>query len=138
VARVDPGGPATPAGRATPVGLEDPATPVGLVDPAGRVTVVDPGDMNRVAAATVGTAAAMAPADLASRAVPVVRVATTSDRGPTTPSGASEVPRGAMEPRLGAGALRPEQAGAARSLFRGQYLNADRLAVSVHGQSVPC
>jgi hypothetical protein len=50
------------------VGLEDPATPV---DPAGRVTVVDPGDMNRVAAATVGTAAAMAPADLASRAVPV-------------------------------------------------------------------
>jgi hypothetical protein len=53
------------------VGLEDPATPVGLVDPAGRVTVVDPGDMNRVAAATVGTAAAMAPADLASRAVRV-------------------------------------------------------------------
>ena len=65
MARVDPGGPATP------VGLEDPATPVDLVDPAGRVTVADPGDMNRVAAATVGTAAAMAPADLASRAVPV-------------------------------------------------------------------
>jgi hypothetical protein len=33
--------------------------------------------MNRVAAATVGTAAAMAPADLASRAVPVVRAGTT-------------------------------------------------------------
>jgi hypothetical protein len=55
---------------------------VGLVDPAGRVTVVDPGDMNRVAAATVGTAAAMAPADLASRAVPVgpvVRVGMTPE-----------------------------------------------------------
>jgi hypothetical protein len=35
------------------------------------VTVVDPGDMNRVVAATVGTALVMAPADLASRAVPV-------------------------------------------------------------------
>jgi hypothetical protein len=58
-------------GPATPVRLEDPATPVGLVDPAGRVTVADTGDMNRVAAATVGTAVAMAPADLASRAVPV-------------------------------------------------------------------
>ena len=65
MARVDPAGPATPVGRA------DPATPVGRADPAGRVTVVDTGDMNRVAAATVGTAAAMAPADLASRAVPV-------------------------------------------------------------------
>jgi hypothetical protein len=53
------------------VGLVDPATPVGLADPAGRVTVVDPGDMNRVVAATVGTAVVMAPADLASRAVPV-------------------------------------------------------------------
>jgi uncharacterized membrane protein YgcG len=52
-------------GRATPV---DPATPVGLVDPVGRVTVVDPGDMNRVVAATVGTAVAMAPVG------PVVRV----------------------------------------------------------------
>jgi len=74
---VDPGGPATPVGLedpATPVDLVDPATPVDRVDPAGRVTVVDPGDMNRVAAATVGTAVAMAPADLASRAVPVVRV----------------------------------------------------------------
>jgi hypothetical protein len=43
-------------------------------DPAGRVTVVDPGDMNRVVAATVGTAAVMAPAALVSQAVPVVRV----------------------------------------------------------------
>jgi hypothetical protein len=47
------------------------------VDPAGRVTVVDPGDMNRVAAATVDTAAAMGPADLASREVPAVRVGMT-------------------------------------------------------------
>jgi hypothetical protein len=46
----------------------------GRVDPAGRVTVADQGDMNRVVAATAGTAAVMAPADLASRAVPVVRV----------------------------------------------------------------
>jgi hypothetical protein len=38
------------------------------------VTLVDPGDMNRVVAVTVGTAAVTAPADLASRAVPVVRV----------------------------------------------------------------
>jgi hypothetical protein len=44
------------------------------VDPAGPVTLVDPGDMNRVVAATVGTAAVTARADLASRAVPVVRV----------------------------------------------------------------
>jgi hypothetical protein len=44
------------------------------VDPAGPVTLVDPGDMNRVVAATVGTAAVMAPADLGSQAVPVVRV----------------------------------------------------------------
>ena len=63
----DPAGlvdPATPVGLvapATPVGLVDPATPVGLVDPAGRATVVDPGDMNRVAAATMAPAAAMAP-----------------------------------------------------------------------------
>ena len=71
---MDPGGLATPVGLVDP---EDPATPVGRVDPAGRVTVADPGDMNRVAAATVGTAAAMAPADLASRAVPVVRVGMT-------------------------------------------------------------
>jgi hypothetical protein len=42
----------------------------GRADRAARVTVADPGDMNRVAAAT----AVMAPADLASRAVPVVRV----------------------------------------------------------------
>jgi hypothetical protein len=46
----------------------------GRVDPAGRVTVADQGDMNRVVAATAGTAAVMAPADLASRAVPVVRM----------------------------------------------------------------
>ena len=52
----------------------DPATPVDPATPAGRVTVVDTGDMNLVAAATGATAAAMAPADLASRAVPVVRV----------------------------------------------------------------
>jgi hypothetical protein len=71
---VGPETPVTPVGL---VGLADPATPVGLVDPAGRVTVVDPGDMNRVVAATVGTAAAMDPADLASREVPVVRVGMT-------------------------------------------------------------
>jgi hypothetical protein len=50
---------------------------------------VDPGDMNRVAAATVGTAAAMAPADLASRAVPVgpvVRVGMTPE-DPVDPVG---------------------------------------------------
>jgi hypothetical protein len=41
------------------------------VDPTGPV---DPADMNRVVAATVGTAAVTARADLASRAVPVVRV----------------------------------------------------------------
>lgn len=46
----------------------------GRADPAGRVTVVDPGDMNRVVAATVGTAAVMAPADLGSQVVPVDRV----------------------------------------------------------------
>jgi hypothetical protein len=45
----------------------------GRADPVGRVTVADPGDMNR-AAATAATAAVMAPAVLASRAVPVVRV----------------------------------------------------------------
>jgi hypothetical protein len=45
----------------------------GRADPAGPVTLVDPGDMNRVVAATVGTAAVMAPADLGSQAVPVVR-----------------------------------------------------------------
>jgi hypothetical protein len=64
------------------VGPETPVTPVvpvdlaarSPVDPAGPVTLVDPGDMNRVVAATVGTAAVTAPADLASRAVPVVRV----------------------------------------------------------------
>jgi hypothetical protein len=44
------------------------------VDPGGPVTLVDPGDMNRVVAATVGPAAVTARADLASRAVPVVRV----------------------------------------------------------------
>jgi hypothetical protein len=62
------------------------------------------------------TFTAVVPAALVTSVVPVVRVATTSDRGPTTPSAASVVSRGAMEPRLGAGALRPEQAGAARSL----------------------
>jgi hypothetical protein len=75
-ARVGPVDPATPGGPATP---GDPVVRVdlaarGRVDPAGRVPVVDPGDMNRVVAATAGTAAVMAPADLASRAVPVVRV----------------------------------------------------------------
>lgn len=42
----------------------------GRADPAGRVTVVDPGDMNRVVAATAGTAAVMATAALVSQAVP--------------------------------------------------------------------
>jgi hypothetical protein len=70
--------------RAGPVAPEDPVAPVVRVGPAAqdradlaaRVTLVDPADMNRVVAATVGTApaAVMAPADLASRAVPVVRV----------------------------------------------------------------
>jgi hypothetical protein len=41
---------------------------------------------------------------------------TTSDHGPITPSAASAANRGAMEPHLGAGALRPAQAGAGRSL----------------------
>jgi hypothetical protein len=72
-ARVGPVDPATPGGPATPGDPVDLAAR-GRVDPAGRVTVVDPGDMNRVVAATAGTAAVMAPADLASRAVPVVRV----------------------------------------------------------------
>jgi hypothetical protein len=66
-------GPADPVARVTPV---TPVVPVDLaarspVDPAGPVTLVDPADMNRVVAATVGTAAVTAPADLASRAVPV-------------------------------------------------------------------
>ena len=76
VARVGPVDPATPGGPATP---GDPVVRVdlaarGRADPAGRVTVVDPGDMNRVVAATAGTVAVMAPADLASRAGRVVRV----------------------------------------------------------------
>jgi hypothetical protein len=71
VARVGPEAPGAPATPADPATLADPATPVGLVDPAGRVTAVDPGDMNRVAAATMGTAAVMALADLASQVVPV-------------------------------------------------------------------
>jgi hypothetical protein len=72
------------AGPVAPVAPEDPVDPVVRVGPAAqdradlaaRVTLVDPADMNRVVAATVGTApaAVMAPADLASRAVPVVRV----------------------------------------------------------------
>ena len=83
-ARVGPVDPATPGGPATP---GDPVVRVdlaarGRADPAGRVTVVDPGDMNRVVAATAGTVAVMAPADLASRAgrvgmIPVVRVGMT-------------------------------------------------------------
>ena len=72
-ARVGPVDPATPGGPVTP---GDPVVRVdlaarGRADPAGRVTVVDPGDMNRVVAATAGTVAVMAPADLASRAVRV-------------------------------------------------------------------
>ena len=49
------------------------------------MTVVDPGDMNRVVAATAGTAAAMAPAALVSQAVPV---------GPAVPAGMSLGPGG--------------------------------------------
>jgi hypothetical protein len=58
----------------------------GRADPADRVTLVDPEDMNRVVAATVVTAAVMAPADLASRAVPVVRVGMIP-AGPEAPVG---------------------------------------------------
>ena len=76
MARVDPEGPATPVGPVVRVDLVA-RNPVDPVDPAGRVTVVDLGDMNRVAAATVDTAAAMDPADLASREVPAVRVGMT-------------------------------------------------------------
>ncbi len=62
-------GPVTPVVRVTRVVLVDLAAR-GRADPAGRVTAVDPGDMNRVVAATVGTAA-MAPAALVSQAGPV-------------------------------------------------------------------
>ena len=69
-------GPADPVARVAPEALGGPVAPVvrvdlaarSPVDPAGRVTLVDAGDMNRVVAATVGTAAVT---DLASPAVPV-------------------------------------------------------------------
>jgi hypothetical protein len=76
VGRADP---VARVGPEAPVGPVTPVVPVDLaarspVDPAGPVTLADQGDMNRMVAATAGTAAVMAPADLASRAVPVVRV----------------------------------------------------------------
>jgi hypothetical protein len=85
-------------------------------------------------ARTSTTAAQAAPADLVTSADLAVRVGlvaqatsvvpgvlvtsavavpVTSDRGPMTPLAASAANRGAMEPRLGAGVLRPGQAGAA-------------------------
>jgi hypothetical protein len=86
-ARVGPVDPATPGDPVVRVDL----AARGRADPAGRVTVVDPGDMNRVVAATAGTVAVMAPADLASRVgrvgmIPVVRVGMTLV-GPVGPVG---------------------------------------------------
>jgi hypothetical protein len=91
VAREDPGGPVTPVAPVVQVDLAARAR----ADPAGQVTVVDPGDMNRVVAATVGTAAVMAPADLASQVGPAVRVDMILE-GPVDPVGMTLADRVAM------------------------------------------
>jgi hypothetical protein len=108
---------------------------VGLAALAALATSAAAGLVGLVAR-TSTMAAQAAPADLVTSADLAVRVglvaqvisavpgvlvtsaeaATTSDRGPMTPSADSAANRGAMEPRLGAGALRPGQAGAASSL----------------------
>ncbi|MDT7756821.1 MAG: hypothetical protein QOH27_2719 [Mycobacterium sp.] len=95
---------AVTSAAAAPAGL----VTVGLVAPAVLVDLVTSVDL----AAPVGLAVPVTSAE----AVPVARVATTSDRGHPTPSAASVVNRGAMEQRHGAGELRREPAGAARSL----------------------
>ena len=107
------------------------ATPVGLVDPAGRVTVVDPGDTNRVAAATVGTAAATAPADLASREVPVVRVGMTPV-DPEVPVGMiPEAPVGMtlVDPVVPAGMILVDPEGRLRAPNPVVRLDPERLVV---------
>jgi hypothetical protein len=91
------------------VALVDLVTSVGLAVPVAQVT-------------SVGLTVRAALAAQVTSVVPGVRVTSTeaapatSDRGLMTPSAASAANRGAMEPRLGAGALHPGQAGAARSL----------------------
>jgi hypothetical protein len=102
VARVDLAGPVT-------VGLVAPAVLVDLVTSAVLVARV-------VLAARVTS----------TEAVPVARVATTSDRGHPTPSAASVVNRGAMEQRHGAGELRREPAGAAHFLRPEGFGTKDR------------
>jgi hypothetical protein len=97
------------------VGLVVPADPVtvGLVVPAGPVT-------------SVGLVVRVVLAGRVTSAVPVARVATTSDRGHPTPSAASVVNRGAMEQRHGAGELRREPAGAAHFLRPEGFGTKDR------------
>jgi hypothetical protein len=93
----------TTAAQVVPVDLAAPVDPVDLVtseDLAVRVGLA--AQVTSVVPAVLATSAEAAP--------------TTSDRGPMTPSAASTANRGAMEPHLGAGALRPAQAGAGRSL----------------------
>jgi hypothetical protein len=112
---------------------------VVLAGPVGQAVLMISAAVAPVAPVDLAdrTSAAVAPVVLADRTstatVPVVLVgptsaagvlvtstetATTSDRGPMMPSAASAANRGAMEPRLGAGALRPGQAGAGRSLHQ--------------------
>jgi hypothetical protein len=100
-----------------PVALAGPVT-VGLVAPAVLVDLVT----SAVLVARVVLAARVT----STEAVPVARVATTSDRGHPTPSAASVVNRGAMEQRHGAGELRREPAGAAHFLRPEGFGTKDR------------
>jgi len=87
--------------------------------PVGRVVLPVVTSMTRVVLPVVTSMTRVVPVVTSMTRVDLVtsaEVATTSDRGPTMPSAASAANRGAMEPRLGAGALRREPAGAARSL----------------------
>jgi hypothetical protein len=100
-----------------PVALAGPVT-VGLVAPAVLVDLVT--------SAVLVARVVLAGRVTSTEAVPVARVATTSDRGPTTPSAASVVNRGAMEQRHGAGELRREPAGAAHFLRPEGFGTKDR------------
>jgi hypothetical protein len=121
----------------TAVGL---VVPVARVDLAGPVTVVPVARVDLAGPVTVGLVAPAVLVDLvtsavlvvlagrvtSTEAVPVARVATTSDRGHPTPSAASVVNRGAMEQRHGAGELRREPAGAAHFLRPEGFGTKDR------------
>jgi hypothetical protein len=82
-----------------------------LVDLVALVTSVD-------LAVRVGLAAQVTSVARGVLVTSTVAVPVTSDRDLLTPSAASAANRGAMEPRLGAGAHRLVQAGAGRSLHR--------------------